>query len=259
VPASCGPRGAHRPMAPVVRRAGAPGRGLGSAGLGFGLGLAVEGQEAFLQAGLLDRDVDHRQLQQPAQPRHQLIGRDQQPQLVPGPGWRPVRLYRRLAVVIAVGEAEPDPSGPCLTQGRDRFTVTNQPPATDDRHTLAGPLHLRQDMAGQKHGPARLAGLADQGEEGLLDQRVQPLGRLVQDHHRRVMLQRLHKPDLLPHAVGVLRHRTEGPVRSTPTAGTTPRVAGSTCPATHPATPGAGRRSTPRTGATPPADSRSGG
>jgi hypothetical protein len=120
----------------VIRRAGAPCRSLGSAWVRFGLGLAVEGQEGLVQAGLLDRDVGHRWLQQSPQRRHQRSGRDQQAQLVPGPGRRPTPIHRHRAVVMALGEAEPDPPGPRLAQGRHRLHPLAQLLASWGRRAL---------------------------------------------------------------------------------------------------------------------------
>nr|WP_314251706.1 hypothetical protein [Streptomyces sp. DSM 40907] len=67
-------------------------------------------------------------------------------------------------------------------------------------------------MAGQQHRAAVGRCLLHQLEERLLHQRVQPLGRLVQDHQLRIVLQRLHQAQLLLHAARVPAHRGAGAV-----------------------------------------------
>ena len=42
--------------------------------------------------------------------------------------------------------------------------------------------------------------------EGVLHERIEPLGRLVEDRQLRVVLERLHHADLLPHPAGVVAH-----------------------------------------------------
>lgn len=62
-------------------------------------------------------------------------------------------------------------------------------------------------MAGQQHRAAVGRCLLHQLEERFLDQRVQPLGRLVQDRQLGIVLQRLHQAQFLLHAARVPAHR----------------------------------------------------
>jgi len=107
--------------------------------------------------------------------------------------------HRHPVAVDAVREGEPDPAGAGVTQllhglhGRE-------PATADDRDAAAGPLHLREHVAGEEHRATGVLGLVQQGEEGLLHQRVEPLGGLVEDGHLRVVLQRLDQAELLLHA-----------------------------------------------------------
>ena len=68
-------------------------------------------------------------------------------------------------------------------------------------------LDLGQVVRGEEHGGAVLAELGDEAGELLLDERVQPGGRLVHDHERRAVHDRLDQPDLLPVPAGELADR----------------------------------------------------
>ncbi|KOU14161.1 hypothetical protein ADK49_24460 [Streptomyces sp. WM6349] len=55
-------------------------------------------------------------------------------------------------------------------------------------------------MAGEQDGASGGGRLVQQREERFLDQRVEPLGRFVENHHLWIVLHRLHQPELLLHA-----------------------------------------------------------
>ena len=76
-----------------------------------------------------------------------------------------------------------------------------------DGHPVAQPLHLGQDVGREEDGSPGLAPLVEQVVEGALHQRVQALGRLVEDGQLWVVLERLDDADLLAHAAGVVAHR----------------------------------------------------
>ena len=81
---------------------------------------------------------------------------------------------------------------------------SRQPAVPDDRHPVAGPLHLRQHVARHEDRAPLVLRLAHEREEGLLDERVEPRRRLVEDEELRPMLERHHEPDLLLVALRVL-------------------------------------------------------
>ena len=80
----------------------------------------------------------------------------------------------------------------------------------DDRDPVAGPVDLVDDVRRQEDRPAVGAGFADELEERLLDERVEPGRRLVEDEQVRLVLERHDQPDLLLVALGVL---AEAPAR----------------------------------------------
>ena len=88
--------------------------------------------------------------------------------------------------------------------GRQR----DQPATADDGHPVAHPLHLGQHVGREEHRPARLSPLVEQRQEGVLHERVEPLGRFVQDGQLGVVLERLDDADLLAHAPGVVADGT---------------------------------------------------
>src|SRR6266545_4437936 len=75
---------------------------------------------------------------------------------------------------------------------------------TDDRDPIAGLLHLGQDVARQEDCSALVLCLSDDLVEGLLDQRVQTRGRLVEDQQIGTVLESHDEPDLLLVALRVL-------------------------------------------------------
>src|SRR6266550_4575169 len=72
-----------------------------------------------------------------------------------------------------------------------------QEAVSDDRDPVAGLLDLAQDVAGKEDCPAVRLRLADDLVEGLLDERVETRGRLVEDEQVWSMLKRHDQPDLL--------------------------------------------------------------
>ena len=80
----------------------------------------------------------------------------------------------------------------------------DQAPVADDRDAVAGVFDLRQDVAREEDGAALRPRLADQLVEGMLDERVETRGGLVEDEQVRAMLERDDEPDLLLVALGVL-------------------------------------------------------
>ena len=74
----------------------------------------------------------------------------------------------------------------------------------DDGDPVAGAVDLVDDVRRQEDGPAVVAGLADEPEERLLDERVEARGRLVEDEQVRPVLERDDQPDLLLVALRVL-------------------------------------------------------
>ena len=72
---------------------------------------------------------------------------------------------------------------------------------TNDLHVAADGLHFGQDVRGQDHA-VRLSKVADQAADFLNLDRVQAHGGLVQDHHRRVVDNRLGDADALLETLG---------------------------------------------------------
>jgi hypothetical protein len=73
----------------------------------------------------------------------------------------------------------------------------------DHRDTLGRLLHLGEDVRGEERRPAGVLMLGEQFDEPLFHHRVQALGRLVEHEHARLVLERLHDADLLPHPARV--------------------------------------------------------
>ncbi len=86
----------------------------------------------------------------------------------------------------------------------------DKPALADDRHAVAGAIDLIDDVRRQEDGPAVRLGLADDLEEGLLDERIEPGGRLVEDEQVGSMLERHDQPDLLLVALAVLAKLAAG-------------------------------------------------
>ena len=63
-------------------------------------------------------------------------------------------------------------------------------------------LHLGQHVGGEEHGGAGVAGLADDGEDLLLHERVETGGGLVEDEELGAVHERLDEPELLLVALG---------------------------------------------------------
>src|SRR4051794_19538243 len=80
----------------------------------------------------------------------------------------------------------------------------------DDRHAVARPVHLVDDVRRQEDRPAVVARLADEPEERLLDKGVKAGRRLIQDEQVGPVLERDDQPDLLLVALGVLLEAAAG-------------------------------------------------
>ena len=76
-----------------------------------------------------------------------------------------------------------------------------------DRHAVAQPLHLGQDVRREEDRATGLAPLVEQVVEGALHQWVEALGGLVEDGQLGIVLQGLDDADLLAHAARVVAHR----------------------------------------------------
>ena len=90
-----------------------------------------------------------------------------------------------------------------ITQRLDPVDL-HQTAVADDGHPVARPLDLGQDVAGQEDGPALGARLAHQLVERLLDERIEPGCRFVEDEQLGAVLEGDDQPDLLLVALGVL-------------------------------------------------------
>ena len=84
-----------------------------------------------------------------------------------------------------------------------------QPAVADDRHPIAHPLDLGQDVRREEDRPTGGAALVEDVVERPLHERVEALRRLVEDGQLRVVLERLDDADLLAHPARV------GPDRAT--------------------------------------------
>ena len=80
----------------------------------------------------------------------------------------------------------------------------DQAAVPDDRDPVAGPLDLTQDVRREERGASLRDDLANELEEGLLDQRVEPGRRLVEDQQVGPVLERDDQAHLLLVALGVL-------------------------------------------------------
>ena len=78
------------------------------------------------------------------------------------------------------------------------------PALADDADPVGERLDLGEDVAGEQHGDALGSALADDLLEGLLHQRVQPGGRLVEHQQLDLGGERGDQRDLLPVALGVV-------------------------------------------------------
>jgi hypothetical protein len=67
----------------------------------------------------------------------------------------------------------------------------DEPPASQYRDPVCDPLDLGQRVRGEKDGPSARCNLPEQRVEALLDQRIEPRDRLVQDQRLGVVHERL--------------------------------------------------------------------
>ena len=83
-----------------------------------------------------------------------------------------------------------------------------QPAAVEDHDVVAHPLQLTEQVGGHEHRDPELgADPAHQGQHVVARRRVQPVGRLVQQHQPGVVHDRLGQLRPLLHARGVATHR----------------------------------------------------
>jgi hypothetical protein len=83
--------------------------------------------------------------------------------------------------------------------------LADHPAAVDDRHGVAGALHLIQQVRGQHDGAALIGQAGDQRPHLAHARRVEPVHRLVQDEQFGVGEQARGDSQALPHA-----HRVRG-------------------------------------------------
>ena len=99
-----------------------------------------------------------------------------------------------------------------LREERAHVLDRDEAAGPDDGDPVAHPLDLGQDVGAEEHrAPGRLQPV-EHVVERALHERVQALGRLVEDRELRVVLERLDDPDLLAHPAAVVADRpAEGP------------------------------------------------
>lgn len=83
-------------------------------------------------------------------------------------------------------------------------TSTSFPCRMMPTHPVGHPLHLRQRVAGQEHGPTFGRHVVHQVVELLLDERIETGAGLVEDDQVGAVHERLGEPDLLAVARGVV-------------------------------------------------------
>ena len=87
---------------------------------------------------------------------------------------------------------------------RRRLLQGDQPSLPDDRDAVADALHLGEDVRRKEDGPAFGLEPVEDLVERALHQRVEALGRLVENRQLGIVLQRLDDADLLAHAARVV-------------------------------------------------------
>ena len=110
-------------------------------------------------------------------------------------------------------------------QQRGHVLQGDQPALPDDRHAIADALHLGQDVRREEDRPAGLPQLVEHVVERALHERVEPLGRLVEDRQLGIVLERLDDADLLAHAARVVANQPLAASAPTAPAGRTARRA----------------------------------
>ncbi len=101
----------------------------------------------------------------------------------------------------AQGDAPPA-AGEQLADVVERHQATG----ADDRDAIADPLNLGEHMAREEDRVPLVPEVLEDAVEGVLHQRVEPLGRLIQDGELRIVLERLDHADLLAHPTRVVTH-----------------------------------------------------
>src|SRR5947208_16348467 len=164
-------------------------------------GSRVVGAEQFFQVRLLGEQADHGVL---GGGLDQRVGPAVQPAAQHVGGQRDVADPGQAGELLdgdRVLEVDLDPAYPTLAQVLDPLDG-DEDTLADDADPVGGLLYLAHHVRGHEHRLAGGAGLAHHVEEGLLQQRVQPAGRLVEDEQFRLVHERLYHADLLPVALG---------------------------------------------------------
>ena len=96
-----------------------------------------------------------------------------------------------------------------VASGEERADLLerHEPAVADDRDAVADPLDLREDVRREEDRAALRPQLVEDRVERPLHERVEALGRLVEDRQLRVVLERLDDPELLAHPPGVVADR----------------------------------------------------
>src|SRR5690242_17819401 len=165
----------------------------------------VVAQEDVFQAGLLAGQRKDRMLCRRLDDAIQPAG-DRQAQRAPiGQSLHLVHAVQRLERRDGRGLGEGDGDVVAL----DVFQLghaahAHQPPLADDRHAVAGLLHLGQNMRGEEDGAPIVAHFAHHAVKLLLVERIQAVGWLVQNQQARAVHEGLHDADLALVAAGIL-------------------------------------------------------
>ena len=80
--------------------------------------------------------------------------------------------------------------------------------AAHDGNAVADALHFADEVATEEDGTASCSALQEQLLQRTLHQRIETLGRLIENQQLRVSLKCLHHADLLAHAAAVVAHRS---------------------------------------------------
>ena len=105
--------------------------------------------------------------------------------------------------------ADVDRHQPGALQQRVGVAGHDQPAGVDHHHVVAHLLHVVEQVGGHQHRDAERAEAGDEGEHLLAAERVEPGGRLVEQHELRVADERLGELGALAHAGGEAADRAE--------------------------------------------------
>ena len=93
-------------------------------------------------------------------------------------------------------ELDLEPLDGDLAQALERVD-DHQPPAPQDRDAVCDPLDLGERVRGEKDGPSLRGNLPEERVEALLNQRIEPRDRLVENQQLGLMHERLDQAELL--------------------------------------------------------------